>query len=217
MSVTQQKNRVNGGSPSDPRIAFFDALAPRWESTGPDPASVLGRLQALRPRLGLPSGQPVLELGCGTGLVTPLLAEWAGSGTVVGADFSTGMIECARVKNLRARFITMDICDQPAPERFATVFAFNVFPHLRDQPRALRHLAASLIPGGMLIVLHLMGSAKLNAFHHSLGGAVGADLLPGVAQWPDLLSGAGFSLIEAEDNEDLFLLKARRGGKGEQK
>lgn len=98
------------------------------------------------------------------------------------------------------------------PERFDVVLCFHSFPHFRDQPLAMRQVAANLKPDGELVVLHLSGSEPLNAFHRHVGGAVGQDFLPGPERWPALLAGAGLHAVELVDQPELFLLKARRNG-----
>ena len=209
-SAPQAKCATPGAPAADPRIGYFNGLAPRWDVCGPNPSMTLQRLEALQPRLGLHAGHSVLELGCGTGQVTSLLAGWVKPGRVVGVDFAPAMLEQAQAKTPSARFMLLDICEQPAPEPCDVVFAFNVFPHLRDRRLALRHIAQSLRPGGALIVLHLMGSAKLNALHRSLGEPVCHDLLPPADQWPGLLAPAQLTVTTPEDRDDLFLLKATR-------
>jgi SAM-dependent methyltransferase len=203
----------HGSQPAaDPRIAFFDHLAPTWDQTGPDPAATLRRLEELNGRLGLQAGLDVLELGCGTGQITGWLAKMVKPGKVVGADFSPAMLEQARRRGLEAEFVLMDICqEKPASRRFDEVLCFHSFPHFRDPQAALRQIARLLKPGGQLCVLHLVGSAQLNAFHHKVGGPVGHDHLPPAGAWAGLLQPAGLNLTEAVDREDLFLVRADKG------
>lgn len=196
---------------ADPRIAFFDHHAPNWDQTGPDPVGTLCRLRELNVRLGLRPGLDVLEVGCGTGQITGWLADAVKPGKVVAADFSPAMLVQARARGIDAEFIMTDICrEAPVERQFDIVLCFHSFPHFRDQAAALRQMARLLKPGGKLMVVHLSGSAPLNALHHKIGGAVGHDDLPPAADWPTLLEPAGLRVSSAEDREDLFLIKAMR-------
>lgn len=193
----------------DPRIAFFNQHAPTWDQTGPDPAATLRRLQELNGRLGLGAGQDVLEIGCGTGQITGWLAGRVKPGKVVAADFAPAMLEQARRRGLEADFVLMDICrEEPVRRQFDVVLCFHSFPHFRDQEAALRQIARLLKPGGQLLVVHLVGSRQLNAFHHNVGGPVGHDHLPPASTWGGLVIPAGMRITEAVDQEDLFLVKA---------
>jgi SAM-dependent methyltransferase len=196
------------GAP-DPRIAFFDQHAPTWDTQGPDPAATRRRLGELEGRLGLRPGLDVLEVGCGTGQVTGWLAERVKPGRVVAVDFSPAMLVQARARGLAAEFRLLDICvEQPVAERFDLVWCFQVYPHFRDPAAALRQIRRLLKPAGRLLVLHLTGSAPLNAFHRQAGGVVGQDRLPAIPEFEALLERAGMTLVSAEDRADLFLLVA---------
>ena len=194
---------------TDPRVAFFNRHAPTWDQTGPDPAATLRRLQELNGRLGLGAGQDVLEIGCGTGQITGWLTGIVKPGKVVAADFAPAMLEQARNRGLEADFVLMDICrEEPVRRQFDVVLCFHSFPHFRDQPAALRQIARLLRPEGQLLVVHLVGSRQLNAFHHNVGGPVGHDHLPPASAWVKLLIPVGMQITEAVDQEDLFLVKA---------
>ena len=194
---------------SDPRIAFFDGHAPTWDQTGPDPAATLRRLRELEGRLGLRPGQRVLEVGCGTGQITGWLVETVRPGRVVAVDFSPAMLVQARARGVAAEFVALDICQDGATlGEFDVVLCFHSFPHFRDPAAALRQITLHLAPGGQLLVVHLVGSAQLNAFHHKVGGAVGHDHLLAAAQWPELLGTVGLRASELVDREDLFLVRA---------
>ena len=202
-------NNIASSPAADPRIAFFDQLAPRWDRECSHPEETLQRLGSLNGKLGLASGLDLLEVGCGTGQITAWLAAAVAPGRVVPTDFAPAMLAQARRRNPDTEFLLLDICaDQPPPASFDVVFCFNVFPHFRHQSAALRHMARSLKPAGRLVILHLVGSAELNAFHQKLTGPVSHDLLPGPAVWPDLLAGSRFRLMSLTDQSDLFLLTA---------
>jgi SAM-dependent methyltransferase len=202
----------SGLQPSaDPRIAFFDHHAPTWDQTGPDPVATVRRLRELEGPMGLRAGLDVLEVGCGTGQITGWLANVVRPGIVVAADFSAAMLAQARARarEVNADFVLLDICHEGAVQRqFDVVLCLHSFPHFRNQAAALRQIARHLKPDGQLLVLHLVGSAQLNAFHHRVGGPVGHDHLPPASHWPELLRPTGLHLTEAVDREDLFLVKA---------
>lgn len=202
---------MNLSAAPDPRIAYFDQLAPRWDTQCSQPAAVLQRLTELRPRLPFQPGHRLLEVGCGTGQITGWLAETVAPGRVTAMDFSPAMLDLARARGVVADFYQGDICQGPPPGGpFDVALCFNAFPHFRDQDAALRHLAAALRAGGQLVVLHLCGSEALNQFHHQLNPPVNHDHLPPLDCWPLMLRDAGLVYAEGVDQPDLFLIRAVR-------
>lgn len=212
-SVTQHICRVQNSdelqSTSDPRIAFFNHHAPTWDQNVEDAAQTLKRLEELRERLALHSGQDLLELGCGTGRLTPWLVDRVQPGRVIAADFSPEMLAQAQTRKTSAEFWLMDICHEPpGAGLFDVVFCFNAFPHFRDKTRALKNTRLLLKSGGRLLVLHLTGSAHLNHFHAHLAHPVCNDLMPSPDEWSNLLEAAGLQLRSFVDEPELFLLEA---------
>jgi SAM-dependent methyltransferase len=194
----------------DPRKAFFDHHAHGWDSDAGN-ASMLHRLGHMRERLGLSPGMRVLEVGCGTGLITGWLTECVGPNQVVSIDFSPEMLAKAKAKGIAAQFRQLDICQEsPGRAEFDLALCFQAFPHFRDKAAAVAHLARSLKEAGRLVVLHFAGSEKINSFHRQVGGAVGCDLLPERDEWSGLLAVAGLSIRALEDRADLFLMEAGR-------
>lgn len=196
----------------DPRIAFFNGLADRWDSGEQDPAETVSRLAGLSDLVQLKPGHDLLEVGCGTGQITGWLASQVAPGRVVAVDFAEAMLDQARHKGIPAELRCVDVCDADLGERcFDVVFCFHSFPHFRDQSAALRHLARALRPTGRLLVIHLAGSAEINAFHDQVGGAVAGDHLPVGDAWGPLLASAGLRLQDYQDREGLFFLAAGLG------
>lgn len=195
----------------DPRIAFFNHHAPTWDSNGPDMEKTLSRVAALESLLDLRAGEHLLEVGCGTGQLTPWLAERVEPGHVLAVDFAPAMLEQARTKNPHLDFRHVDICQvTPDPRAFDVVLCFHCFPHLRDQSVGLANMAGAVKPGGRVIVMHLSGREQINAFHDQVGGAVEGDHLPDDEQWRLLMQQARLTRKQFINREDLFFMEMIR-------
>jgi SAM-dependent methyltransferase len=96
---------------------------------------------------------PKLDLGCGTGIATALLAEQLGPGAaIVGADLSLPHLEAAR----RHHSLPLVQCDATAlgfrDGVFDLIWACNTINHLADQVAVLRALRRHLRRGGRLVI-----------------------------------------------------------------
>ena len=110
-------------------------------------------------RLGLETGDRVLEIGCGPGVNFERLRSEIGSdGELVAVDYSPGMLEKARerieihrwenVRVLRADATTVEF-DDPFDAALATL-SLSVMP---DARRAAETVYRSLVPGARLAVV----------------------------------------------------------------
>lgn len=194
----------------DPRIAFFDDLARRWDGSEQDPNATVARLEEIADLLDLRPGDNLLEVGFGTGQITGWLAERVRPGRVVGIDFSPRMLQIAASKGISAEFRLADVCcDDLGQGEFDVALCFHSFPHFRDQAAALRNLARCLKPNGRLIVAHLRGRTHINAFHQGVGGVIATDLLPDIHQWDEWSTAIGLTMTRVIDDDSLYLLQAR--------
>lgn len=108
--------------------------------------------------LGLKSGDVVLDLGCGPGLWTPLLAEKVKpEGRVVGIDLSQNLIDYA-VKNLEKEplkdIIEFQIADFSAipfeDNTFDAIFFSNCFAYVADHFKVLEEQKRVVKKGGKI-------------------------------------------------------------------
>jgi SAM-dependent methyltransferase len=150
----------SGARPDGPRYltaaeirADFDRIA-REEPEGSGAA--LGRHAWIERHLP-PAPARALDLGCGTGELTRLLARRCRE--AIGVDLSGAMIERARADtppDLRATYLQGDFRDVPAPgEEFDVVTAVAALHHL-PIAEALALAAARVRPGGILLVVDLL-------------------------------------------------------------
>jgi len=111
---------------------------------------------ALRP--GMPGMKDLLDVACGTGDVCLALRGKAPGARIVGLDFSPGMLELARKKNLKAG-AGLELIEGSAEELpFAegefdlVTIAFGI-RNVVDRKKALREFFRVLKPGGRVAVL----------------------------------------------------------------
>ena len=162
---------------------------------------------ALRP------GERVLDVACGTGVVTRLAAEQVGdTGTVAGADINPGMLAVARASvraNSSIKFYDTGAEAMPlADEAFDVVLCQMGLQFFSNKPAALREMARVLTPGGRLL-LNVPGPTPEPL--STLAGALARHLNPGIASFVhqvfslndagelrNLLATAGFADIEVQ-------------------
>jgi SAM-dependent methyltransferase len=93
-----------------------------------------------------------IDLGCGPGHTTRLLAEAVGARRTVGLDNSPAFVELAR-EGGGAAFLLHDVTRTPFPTGPADVlFCRFLLTHLRDPAGTIEGWASQLRPGGILLV-----------------------------------------------------------------
>jgi SAM-dependent methyltransferase len=114
------------------------------------------------------SGEPVLDVGCGTGR---LLLEYAADGIDVdGVDNSPQMLAICREKaadlGLVVSLYAQEMEALDLPRRYGTIFvpsmSFQLVPDVADAHRALDGFYRHLLPGGTLVltVWHIQGEGS---------------------------------------------------------
>jgi SAM-dependent methyltransferase len=177
---------ILGGAPAPLRYvpeAYWEARAQRFAREGEGLAAVCSygmpefynkvidfcQRRALEPWLDVAPGTRVLDVGCGVGRWSRLLASRGAR--VTGVDISPTMIEEARRRAAhlglaeRCRFETQHLAELNVGERFDLVLAVTVLQHILD-PIALRasfrRMVEHLAPGGRMVILEAapIGTAK---------------------------------------------------------
>jgi demethylmenaquinone methyltransferase/2-methoxy-6-polyprenyl-1,4-benzoquinol methylase len=179
-------------------------------------------------------GQLVLDLGCGTGDLSLVLAR--SGADVIGVDLSAGMLAEARRKTAgRVRLVRSSAFDLPFAEAiFAGAVSGFVLRNLNDLPRAFAELARVVQPEGTIALLDITEprspllrrafDAYFGTVAPALGSLVGKRdayryLVRSLAQLPPptevrgLLEGAGFERPRARPVTGglVTLFTARRG------
>jgi SAM-dependent methyltransferase len=106
---------------------------------------------------GLRPGMRALDLGCGVGMVTALLADLVGpAGHAVGVDTSAAQLAQARAllcpHGTNTSFVQASATDTGLPRAsFDLVYCRFLLIHLPNPEQALREMRALLKPGGLLV------------------------------------------------------------------
>lgn len=109
--------------------------------------------QAFLSRAAYPAGSRVLEVGCGIGIITELIASQPGVAEAVGIDPSPYLIEQARCRVPSLGFEVADGRSLPfADGGFDGVVFCTALCHIPEPERALAEAFRVLRPGGTLLV-----------------------------------------------------------------
>lgn len=160
------------------------------ERTRP-PRDLLARVPLSHPRR-------VIDLGCGPGNSTELLAQRWPQAEVIGVDNSPAMLDEARARLPSARFERGDLAAWSPPEGTDLLFANAVFQWVPEHLDVLARLLAALPPGGVLAVQmpdnvnepsHLMmeEAAAAGPWAERIAG-VARDRLPAIGAYYDRLA-----------------------------
>ncbi|MFY9269285.1 MAG: class I SAM-dependent methyltransferase [Candidatus Manganitrophaceae bacterium] len=102
-----------------------------------------------------PSSQKILDLACGTGILTFAIAKKFPDARIVGVDLTKGYLDIARKKTQVNRTANVTFVHSPA-EEFFPADRFNAcvtsyLPKYADLDRLMTNLSQILAPGGVLI------------------------------------------------------------------
>lgn len=102
--------------------------------------------------LNLKGTEHILDLGCGDGALTNLLAEQARDGLVIGIDSSKNMIELARetYKAKNIKFIKMGINDIDFENEFDVIFSNAALHWIKDHHKLLTKVLKAIKPAGVI-------------------------------------------------------------------
>lgn len=134
---------------------FYDAYSSRQAATGVNARHHV--IRDLAVAHGLRDGMRVLEMGCGIGTLTGLLAKCLPNGRLLAVDLSPASIEKARlllagVKNVELR--VADVVSSPLDGPFGMIVLPDVLEHipLEQHPALFARLKQLIAPDGRILI-----------------------------------------------------------------
>ncbi len=93
-----------------------------------------------------------LDLGCGPGFTTAMVAEATGCPNVCGMDSSARFLKAAASRFTRCRFLKHDVSRTPFPVRADLIYARFLLTHLKNQTELVNRWVQQLNDNGMLLI-----------------------------------------------------------------
>ena len=190
---------------------YFNAVAENWDSTN---HHNLIKADLMVGMLDIKLGQKVLDVGCGTVVLLPILMHYTDSINITAIDEAEKMIEVAQRKfaQTNIHFIADDVlCRTDLVNKFDFIVCYSMFPHFSNKLKAIRKLTEFLIVGGKLAVLHSSARQNINSVHRNLTNTVVQhDTLPDADTLMQYMDHSGLREEILIDNETMYLVCARK-------
>lgn len=149
-------------------------------------------------RMNVPADARVLDVGCGSGWATRLLADLAGKGRVTGIDISDEMVRLARESSqsyANADFKTASAEQLPFPDNeFTHAFSMESLYYYADIAKALKEIHRVLKPGGVFVAVVDM-YWESDATHQWIEMLNVPVQLLSIQDYRSLFEGAGFKSV----------------------
>lgn len=190
---------------SDLDSATQGRLADVLEARGAEPQQQAMR-RAFLSDLPFAVGAHVLDVGCGTGVSTRLLANWSGIASVIGVDLAQSLLDKAAENSAHlpnVRYERSDGRSLPFEDRaFDAVVFDSTLSHVPAPDRALNEAFRVLRAGGLLVVFDgdYATTTVALADYDPLQACVDAMMANSVTdrrlmrRLPSLVAAAGFTL-----------------------
>jgi ubiquinone/menaquinone biosynthesis C-methylase UbiE len=175
-----------------------------WAAVGRDAEMELEHgdvVRQVQARLEQKAGERILDLGCGNGWATRLLARAAPGASAIGVDVSPAMVERAEALHsltIRARYEIAAFEALPFGDaRFERVFSMEAIYYAADLDRSLAEIARVLVPGGRVDLVIDYYTESPHTASWTCAMAVKVHWLS-TAEWIARLQRAGLADVRAE-------------------
>lgn len=187
---------------------LFDDLADYFDH--PAPKDTQDRLREIVASALIRTGESVLDVATGTGVLLPLILERHPS-RVIACDLSSKMIAKAKVNfKENVRFFRKDVVDMVGSIPMVDVVFCNAcFSNFHNPLEVLLSINSMCFYGARVIISHPMGRGFISHLKTDHPGMVTTDL-PNYAETKALLNSAGFRLDLFEDLPKLFIAVGRK-------
>lgn len=192
--------------------SFFDNLAPQWDQN--EILSTCDKVNEIIDFFDIKKGDNVLDLGTGTGVLLPYIAERIGSeGKITAVDFSEGMLARAKEKfrNLSPmpEFLNLDFENETIPGEYDKIILYCVYPHLHTPMESLKWLSkVNLKDGGEIFIAFPCGPEFINNIHRERHSE--SDILPPASELVALLRKEEINADVIKEDENTYIVRIKK-------
>ncbi|MBD5340080.1 MAG: class I SAM-dependent methyltransferase [Bacteroides sp.] len=194
--------------------SFFDNLAPTWDDN--EVLSTPEKVRYVLDFIDLKPGQSVLDLGTGTGVLLPFLAERIGDeGKITAVDYSEGMLSRAIEKfsalTPKPEFLSIDFENETIPGEYDHILLYSVYPHLHTPFETIKWLrAVNLAENGVITVAFPTGPDFINNIHRERHSD--SDILPPAEVLATTMRNHGLDAHVAKADETCYIINIYKNG-----
>lgn len=191
---------------------FFDRLAPEWDAN--EIMSTPERIGKVLDFIDIKPGEAVLDLGTGTGVLLPYIAQKVGEkGRITAIDYSEGMLSRAKEKFSGLvplpEFLNMDFETDTIEGEFNHIILYCVYPHLHTPVETLKWLQkVNLAPGGDITIAFPSGPDFINNIHRDRHSE--SDCLLPAGKLAEFLASQGLDAEALSDSDDCYVVTVRQ-------
>lgn len=190
---------------------FFDEKSGNWTFSEEDRF----KAQSLLKGIVIPPLGSILDVGCGTGRLFPILKDLTPNATIIGCDLSWRMLSDNHKISENRQVYVLQCYGEMLPLRnnsIDVVLNYCVFPHLKHKETAIKEFYRVLKKNGLYYIIHPDGRKAINERHRYIGEPVSHDLLPPSEEINNLLKVHSFHVDQIIDQPDLFYISAIKRG-----
>lgn len=187
---------------------FFDMLSDSWDDN--EILSTPEKINRILDKINIKPGHAVLDLGTGTGVLLPFIAQRIGKdGNLTAVDFSKGMLDKAKEKfnNLVPvpLFLNLDFENETISGEYDNIILYCVYPHLHEPADTLKWLSkVNLKDGGVISIAFPCGPDFINNIHKERHSE--SDILPAPSTLAEFLCKEGLEAKVILDSENEYLI-----------
>lgn len=191
---------------------FFNMLAPTWDDN--EVLSTAEKVNQILDFLDIREGHAVLDLGTGTGVLLPFLAQRVGEkGKITAVDYSEGMLERARAKfsvlKPAPEFLNVDFENENLSGDYDRIILYCVYPHLHTPVETLKWLmAVNLKSDGLISIAFPCSEDFINNIHRQKHSE--SDRLVSARELASFLRQNGLDAVVASDSPGTYVVNIRK-------
>ena len=189
------------------QVDFFNSIAENWDNTIKVDKEKINKLLS---QISITSGDSILDVGTGTGVLIPFYKEINKDIKITGVDISEGMLKVAKRKfsNLEnVRFDLIDIENEIINSKFDKIVLYSMFPHLSNRVETIKKLVENnLNKNGKLLIAHSDSREFLNNLHKDTDERVSEDRLIEINKQKELLEEANIRVTKAYEDDEIYYL-----------
>lgn len=191
---------------------FFNKLAPTWDDN--EMLSTPEKVNLILDFFDIKKGQRVLDLGTGTGVLLPYIAERIGKeGAIIAVDYSSGMLDRARHKfsslEPKPEFLNIDFETENLEGEYDRIILYCVYPHLHTPVDTLKWLInVNLKEDGIISIAFPCSEEFINNIHREKHSE--SDMLPSAATLASFFQANGLKAEVASATPASYVVNIRK-------